>query len=203
MPEELKCETCGAPLKIENQFIRSVTCQFCGSSYLVSGADGLDARGKGSKLADYPSLLNVGQKGTIRGRRFSVLGRVRYAYPEGFWEEWQIAWEDGEAPSWLEEDEGYWTMYKRERVRSQIPSHAEVRVGAIIKVNKHDVFVTEKRSGKMVGHEGQFSSVLPITGDFGYITGTANGQPVSVTYWQDEIEVEIGEDLEPNEIKVD
>lgn len=203
MPEQLNCQTCGAPLKIENQFIRSVTCQFCGSAYLVSGEEGLDARGKGAKLADYPSRVNVGQTGTIRGNRFTVLGRVRYSYPEGFWEEWQIAWDNGDPPSWLEEDEGYWTMYKRERVRSQIPSHDEVSVGSTIKVNKHDVFVTEKRKGKMVGHEGQFSSVLPITGDFGYISGTADGQPVSVTYWQDEIEVEVGEDLEPNEIKID
>jgi uncharacterized protein DUF4178 len=203
MPKELNCPTCGAPLKIENQFIRSVTCQFCGSTYLISGEDGLDKQGQGAKLGDYPSRVNVGQTGAIRGRRFSVLGRVRYAYPEGFWEEWQIAWDDGEAPTWLEEDEGYWTMYKRERVRSQIPSHEQVRIGSTIQVNKHNVFVTEKRSGKMVGQEGQFSSVMPITGDFGYISGTADGQPVSVTYWEDEIEVEIGEDLEANEIKLD
>jgi hypothetical protein len=203
MPAQLDCNTCGAPLKVENQFIRSVTCQFCGASYLVSGEEGLDARGQGAKLGDYPSRLNVGQTGTIRGKGFSVLGRVRYAYAEGFWEEWQIEWKDGDPPTWLEEDEGYWTMYKRERVRSQIPAHDKVSVGSTIKVNNHNVFVTEKRSGKMVGQEGQFASVMPITGNFGYISGTADGQPVSVTYWQDEIEVEIGEDLEPNEIKID
>lgn len=199
---QLECETCGAPLNIENQFIRSVTCQYCGASYLISGEQGLESRGQAVKLADYPSRLSVGQMGEIRGRRFSVLGRVRYAYPEGFWEEWQIAWDDDQPPAWLEEDEGYWTLYKRERVRSQIPAHEEVRVGSTINVNNMSVFVTEKRSGKMVGQEGQFSAVMPITGDFGYVTGTADGKPVSVTYWQDEIEVETGEDLEPNEIRL-
>lgn len=203
MPEQLTCQTCGAPIKIENQFIRSVTCQYCGSSYLVTGEEGLDPRGQGAKLADYPSRVKVGQTGTIRGKRFSVLGRVRYAYPEGFWEEWQIAWENGDPPTWLEEDEGYWTMYTKERVRSQIPPHEHVKVGTTINVNNHNMFVTEKRSGKMVGHEGQFASVLPITGKFGYATGTADGHPLSVTYWEDEIEVEIGEDLEPDEIKID
>ena len=175
MAQELVCQTCGAPINIDNQFVRSVSCQFCGASYLISGGDGLEARGQGVKLADYPSRLNVGQSGVIRGRNFSVLGRVRYAYPEGFWEEWQIAWEDGQPPAWLEEDEGYWTLYKRERVRSQIPSHDEVRVGATMQVNNMTVFVTEKRHGKMVGQEGQFSAVMPISGDFGYATGTADG----------------------------
>ncbi|GAB5490973.1 MAG: hypothetical protein Phog2KO_11880 [Phototrophicaceae bacterium] len=202
MAQELACQTCSAPINIDNQFIRSVNCQFCGASYLISGDDGLEARGQGVKLADYPSRLTVGQTGVIRGRSFSVLGRVRYAYPEGFWEEWQIAWEDGQPPAWLEEDEGYWTLYKRERVRSQIPSHDSVRVGGTMQVNNMTVFVTEKRTGKMVGQEGQFSAVMPIAGDFGYATGTADGKPVSVTYWEDEIEVETGDDLEPHEIKL-
>lgn len=202
MAQQLECQTCGAAVQVENQFIRSVTCQFCGASYLVSGEDGLSARGKGIKLADYPSRLQVGQGGVIRGRKFTVLGRVRYAYPEGFWEEWQINWDDGQPPAWLEEDEGYWTLYKRERVRSQIPSHDAVSVGGSINVNNMNVFVTEKRSGKMVGQEGQFSAVMPISGEFGYVTGTADGKPVSVTYWKDEIEVETGDDLEPHEIKL-
>ena len=203
MAQQLDCETCGAPINIENQFIRSVTCQFCGAAYLVSGEDGLNKRGDASKLADYPSRLAVGQTGEIRGRKFSVLGRVRYAYDEGFWEEWQIAWDDGQAPSWLEEDEGYWTLYKRERIRGALEQYDNVRVGSNIKVNNHTMFVTEKRQAKMVGSEGQFSSVVPVTGEFGYVSGSANNQAASITYWPDEIEIELGDDLEHNEIKLD
>lgn len=202
MAQQLECQTCGAPINIENQFVRSVSCQFCGASYLISGEEGLQARGKGIKLADYPSRLDVGQSGSIRGRKFSVLGRVRYAYDEGFWEEWQISWDDGQPPAWLEEDEGYWTLYKRERVRGAIPPHSDVRVGGTIKVNNMTVFITEKRSAKMVGQEGQFSAVMPVSGKFGYATGTADSKPVSVTYWENEIEVETGDDLEPHEIKL-
>lgn len=202
MAQQLECQTCSAPIKIENQFVRSISCPFCGASYLMSGEDGLTARGKGIKLADYPSRLSVGQSGVIRGKRFSVLGRVRYAYDEGFWEEWQIAWDDDTPPAWLEEDEGYWTLYKRERVRGAIPAHKDIKVGATIQVNNMKVFITEKRGGKMVGQEGQFSAVMPIEGKFGYATGTADGKPVSVTFWDNEIEVETGDDLEPHEIKL-
>ncbi|MGJ3240716.1 MAG: DUF4178 domain-containing protein [Anaerolineae bacterium] len=202
MAQQLDCQSCGAPLTIENQFIRAVSCQYCGASYLISGEEGLKPRGKGAKLADYPSRLSVGQTGIIRGRRFTVLGRVRYAYDEGFWEEWQISWNDDQPPAWLEEDEGYWTLYKRERVRGAIPPHSEINVGSTVKINNLDVFITEKRSGRMIGQEGQFSSVMPIEGKFGYATGTADSKPVSVTFWEDEIEVETGDDLEPEDIKL-
>lgn len=200
--KQLDCQTCGAPLQIENQFIRAVTCQFCGASYMVSGSDNLETKGTSAKLADYPSRLDIGQTGVIQGRGFQVLGRIRYTYDEGFWEEWQISWNDEQAPSWLEEDEGYWTLYKRERVRSAIPAPEQIRVGSTIDVNGSDMFVTEKRTARMLGSEGQFSMTLPLAGDFTYIEGTANGQAASVTFWQNEIEVEFGTDLEPHEIKI-
>src|SRR5690606_22535042 len=148
-------------------FIRSVTCKFCGSMYLVSGSDTLDAVGKMASLADYPSRLGVGSRGQIRGRGFTVIGRVRYAYAEGFWEEWQITWDDGAPPDWLEEDEGYWTLYARERVRGAVPPYDQVRVGQSVTINGRSVFISERRTARVAGSEGQFSSVLPLTGTFG------------------------------------
>lgn len=198
---DMACTSCGAPLKIENQFVRSVTCQFCGAAYVVSGSDGLDAVGKTASLADYPSRLSVGQQGVIQGRSFTILGRVRYTYDEGFWDEWQIEWHDGAPPDWLEEDEGYWTLYKRERVRGQVPPMEQISVGKSYSINNKQVFITEKRYGQMMGSEGQFSSVLPISGKFGYASGNANNQLVSVNYWSDEIELSVGTDLEPHEIQ--
>lgn len=199
--KEMNCTTCGAGLKIENQFVRSVTCQFCGASYMVSGKDGLNEAGKTTSLADYPSRLSIGTQGVLKGRGFTVLGRVRYAYDEGFWDEWQIAWHDDSPPDWLEEDEGYWTLYRRERVRGAVPPMEQIQVGKSYTINNKDVFITEKRTARMLGSEGQFSSVLPLSGNFGYATGTSNGQALSVNYWSDEIEISIGEDIEPHEIQ--
>lgn len=194
--QSMNCTSCGAPLNIENQFIRAVTCQYCGSSYMVRGSEGLDPTGKSATLADYPSRLNVGMMGKIKGRGFTVLGRIRYRYDAGFWEEWQIAWDDNAPPDWLEEDEGLWTLYRRERIKSAIPPYNEVRVGSTIQVNNKPVFVTEKRTAQVAGSEGQFSSVFPITGTFGYVTGAADGHSASINYWEDELELSIGEELD-------
>lgn len=196
----MTCTSCGAPLEVENQFIRTVTCRFCGANYLVKGDEGLDPTGKSATLANYPSRVSVGAKGAIRGRGFTVLGRIRYAYDEGFWEEWQIAWDDGAPPDWLEEDEGYWTLYRRERVRGAIPPYDQVRVGATIQVNNYQVFVTEKRTAQVAGSEGQFASVFPLSGTFGYFQGGANNTGVSINYWDDEIELSIGDELEHHEL---
>lgn len=200
--QQLQCANCGAPIEIENQFIRSVTCRYCNSSYLVRGSEGLDPAGKAASLADYPSRLSVGMRGKVRGRGFRVLGRVRYSYEDGFWEEWQVNWDDGAPPDWLEEDEGYWTWYRRERVKDEIPPFDQVRVGSKVMINGKSVFITEKRTGRMMGSEGQFSSVLPLRGSFGYIQGAADGKSASVNYWDDEIELSIGEELEPHEFSI-
>ena len=200
--QTLNCPNCGAGLVIENQFIRTVSCRFCGSTFLVRGSDGLDPTGKSASLADYPSRFQVGMSGNIRGRGFQVLGRVRYAYDAGYWEEWQIAWNDDAPPDWLEEDEGLWTVYHRERVKSAIPPYEQIRVGSNVSVNGKNVFVTEKRTAKVAGSEGQFASVMPMSGTFGYFQGSANNQSVSVNYWTDEIELSVGDDLETSDLKI-
>src|SRR5574341_482751 len=146
----LNCSSCGAALEIENQFVRSVTCGFCGSTYLVSGSDSLDPTGKTASLADYPSRFQVGMRGKLRERGFQIMGRVRYSYASGFWEEWQIIWDDGSPPDWVEEDEGFWVLYKRQRVKSAIPPFEQVSVGSTVQVNQYQVFVTEKRQAQMV-----------------------------------------------------
>jgi DNA-directed RNA polymerase subunit RPC12/RpoP len=197
---QMNCSSCGAPLEIENQFVRSVTCKFCGSTYIVSGSETLNPAGKTVSLADYPSRLKVGMQGQIRGRRFHVLGRARYAYDDGFWEEWQITWDDGAPPDWLEEDEGYWTVYRRERVKGDIPPFEQIRVGSTVMINNKRVFVSEKRTGRLVGSDGQFAAVLPLKGSFGYFQGAADNQTVSVNYWDDEIEISVGDELEHHEL---
>jgi hypothetical protein len=87
-------------------------------------------------------------------------------------------------------------------VRSAIPSYDQVQVGATIDVNGMKTFITEKRQAQVAGSEGQFSSVFPIQGMFGYVTGAANNQSASINYWEDEIELSLGEEVEYHELQV-
>jgi hypothetical protein len=62
------------------------------------------------------------------------------------------------------------------------------------------VFITEKRRARVGGSEGQFSSVFPLKGTFGYLQGGADNASVGINYWDDEIELSIGDDLEHHEL---
>jgi hypothetical protein len=200
MMNQLQCENCGGALEVANQFVRSVTCRFCGSAYIVSGDSTLSANGQGTSLANYPSRVSVGSRGKMKGRGFQVLGRIRYTYDEGFWDEWQIMWDDDAPPSWLEEDEGYWTLFDKMRLRETITSYDSIRVGASVTINGMQVFITERRTSRVMGSEGQFSAVMPIQGQFGYATGNAGEQIVSVNFWEDEIEVSRGQEVALTEL---
>lgn len=195
MTTKLQCQSCGAPLEITNQFVRSVTCRFCGSAYIVTGDSSLSANGQGVSLANYPSRLSVGTTGKIKGRKFHVLGRIRYTYDEGFWDEWQVAWDDDAPPSWLEEDEGYWTLFDKMRQKGGIAAYHDIRVGESLSINDMQVFITERRQARVMGSEGQFSAVMPIQGKFGYATGNAGDNIISINFWENEIEVSSGQEV--------
>ncbi|MEJ2577872.1 MAG: DUF4178 domain-containing protein [Kineosporiaceae bacterium] len=197
---QVSCTSCGGALQIENQFIRVVVCPYCATNYLVSGGDTLAPGRTGASLVDAPSRLQIGARGALRGRGLTVLGRARYRYDGGFWDEWQVGWDDGAPPDWLEEDEGYWTLYRRERLRGPVPPPDTVQVGSTVQANTHPVFVTEKRRGHLEGTEGQFASTLPLRGEFVYIQGGAAGRTVCLTYWQDEIELSVGDDLDHTDL---
>lgn len=197
---DLRCTSCGGSLQVANRFIRVVVCPYCSSNYLVSGSDTLDPSGASASLADQPSRLAVGARGTLRGREFTVLGRARYRYDAGFWDEWQVGWTDGAPPDWLEEDEGYWTLFRRERLRGAVPPPDAVQVGASVPVNSSTLFVTEKRRGRLAGTEGQFASTLPLREEFVYVQGGADGRAMCLTYWADEIELSVGEDVGHDEL---
>ena len=67
--------------------------------------------GKESILAPPMSNLAVGSMGRIRGRKTSVVGRVRFEHERGMWDEWYLV--DGKgAPVWLIEEEGTFTLEK-------------------------------------------------------------------------------------------
>jgi hypothetical protein len=105
MTQQKNCPTCGAPLDIENRFVKLATCDFCSSTLLVHDK-GLDPTGRTSKLVELPSILYIDATGTLWDKPFKVLGRLRYQAEGSYWDEWFLTFEGGDQPGWLVEDEG-------------------------------------------------------------------------------------------------
>lgn len=199
--KKISCPACGAPLTIEHRFVKMVTCDFCGQVSLVRDT-GLDPTGRTAKLADIPSKLFVDARGALDGRRFRVMGRLRYQYESGMWDEWFLTFED-DKPGWLVEDEGDYQFYAKQTLTTPAPPFVSVRVGSVIPIAGRQVFITEKGQAQIIGGEGQLAfSIIPGE-QVNYLDGNSEGALISVEYTNSEIEFSIGYPINHDDLQVD
>ena len=197
--QEYKCPACGAPLTIENRFSKTVVCKYCGQTSFITPA-GLDPAGQKAELADFPSIFAIGKRGTLAGRPFVTLGRLRYAYEDGFWDEWFLSCDEGRTFVWLQEDEGDFTAFEKTSITSAIPGFDEIKVGSIVAVNTLSVFVTEKNRAKISGGEGEINFRFSPGEAVNYVDGNAAGQLVSIEFTPDEINLSTGAPIDVDQI---
>ncbi len=201
MPRQIACPSCGAPLQIESAFTTLLVCNYCGASLTVLDT-GVDLTGKTAKLAEYPSRLSVSAQGRIKGRAFRVLGRVRYQYADGFWDEWFLQL-DNQQVGWVEEDEGDLTLVFKSKLTSPIPPFNQVRVGSFLPLGTDRLFVSEKGQAKVLGAEGQVSMVAAPGRAIQYIDGNAANKAIRLVIDENEIVLHTGQPLEFNDLTVD
>jgi len=172
-----------------------VVCSYCGqTSYINAGT--INPTGEKILLADYGSVLSVGKRGKLKGKSFQVLGRLRFNYGDGFWDEWLI-WFDGEEYThyWLQEDEGEFVLFSKKPLSDAAPVFEQVKVGASIHCNRLNIFITEKNKARINGGEGELPFQLTPGSQANYIDGIADGKPVSLEYMPSEVEFNLGESL--------
>ncbi|MFC1743683.1 DUF4178 domain-containing protein [Candidatus Riflebacteria bacterium] len=198
---EVNCTACGASFTLANRFVKLVICEYCGTTSSV-GADGLDPKGKTSKLPDFPSLFFLGAKGTVMSKRFLAQGRLRFDYNSGFWDEWYLVFEDGDA-GWMHEDEGEYTLFIKEEPKGNIPAFENITVGMKYDINRYDVFIVEKRTCVIVGGEGQLEKLTMPGETIPFVDGNCKGKIISIEYLQDGPEICFGGIVLPKAIKIE
>lgn len=103
MSLNLPCPGCGSELAPKNPGVVQVVCEHCGNAVWWDG-QAIRNLGRQSILPEGFSRLYRGATGRLAQSRFRVAGRIRYAFPSGFWDEWYLAMEDG-TWAWLTEDD--------------------------------------------------------------------------------------------------
>jgi hypothetical protein len=202
MAKKMSCPSCGAPLNITNRFVKMVACDFCAQTLLLTDS-GLDPTGKTAKLADLGSPLYIDATGTLRGQKFQVLGRLRYQYDSGIWDEWFLTFDGINKPGWLVEDEGEHTFYHKETLTSAVPPFDKVAVGQVYAISGREVFVTQKGTAKILGGEGQLAFTITPGETVRYLDGNSGAEQISIEYTKDEIEFLVGWAVGPDDLKVD
>lgn len=194
-----QCPSCGAPVEIKNRFSKVLVCGYCGTHLRVTG-DGFDAAGKHPKLAEFPSIFQVGAKGTIIGKPFTAMGRMRYNYPGGHFDEWFLEYDGGTA--WFTEDEGTYSLYTEVEDAVEFPDITGVRAGQNVMVGDKKIMVKEKGIAEVAGAEGELSFYVEPGTKITYMDGVSDGKKVSIEATEDEIEMFIGRPLLKRDISV-
>lgn len=195
----MQCTSCGAPLEVKNRFTKVLVCSYCGT-HLAVGDSGLTIAGTHAKLADFPSIFSVGSRGTILGKPFTALGRMRYQYSGGHFDEWFLEYDGGQA--WFTEDDGTFSIYFESEEAVEYPDITAVRPGQNVKLGTRTIMVKEKGSATVQGAEGELSYYVEPGTKVTYMDGIADGKKISIEATDEEIELFIGRPLLSRDIVV-
>jgi len=155
-----------------------VACEYCGS-FLVLEHGNLKVAGKAKLLKAMPSHLTMEKAIRFQGRDFLAVGRARYAYEDGLWDEWQLVDSQGEK-SLLQEDEGeLWWWSQAETQPAAILS--AVRPGS----RWREILISEIGRAELVGAQGSLDRFRSPGEAFDYVDGHLGSQVVSFRSWPD------------------
>lgn len=151
------CPNCGSTIEFRAGTSASLVCKYC--KHVVVRTD-RDMRNLG-KVADVvfgDAGLAPGDRGTFRGRSFSVEGRLVLQHPAGgTWEEYYAVF-DGRNPAWISEAQGFWQVVNAVQfVPPPAASiHPQMQLTLPVPGGQPSIFVVgEKNEGTFLSGEGE------------------------------------------------
>lgn len=138
-----------------------VVCEYC-STAIYWDEERIAAAGKQSVLPEGTSRLYRGATGSYHQRRFVVVGRVRYSFGRGFWDEWYLEMSDG-AMQWLTEDNHELAVQRRVSFDQAMPA-SSCRPGSWLTLRDTQFVVQEVGQAECLGVEGEVPKRI-VTGE--------------------------------------
>ena len=162
--KEINCPQCGYPLPIYFQYTKLLECPSCRSTIFLDD-EVARVRGDSSALTEEPSLIKLHQLFKFESHSYLPVGKIRYSYGRGFWEEWFLKRNDG-ASWWLSIDEGDFVLERE--VSLDLIGDFDVdnlKIGNFV----GDFMVTEIATGECKGFAGELPEPIEIGAKHGYI----------------------------------
>jgi len=108
MQPQANCPQCGAPTGTGQPGLPVVTCTHC-NALLSKAGDELAAVGDAGQVPFDVSPIQIGTRLTVGGSRGEIVGRERWAWDRGFWNEWLLQFPDG-STKWVAEEAGLYMV---------------------------------------------------------------------------------------------
>lgn len=160
---DINCPVCGAAVPARLRHSKLVVCDYCQTSLFLED-EAVKHAGVKSVLTQEPSILSLGKRFKYRNWSFEPIGKIRFDYGDGFWEEWWVALDSG-ANKWISIDEGDIAVEAPLEVKGHAPAFDALQVGQTIGIAGQKLTVTEKNRATCVGMAGELPEVI-FPGDF-------------------------------------
>lgn len=198
----MNCPSCGAEIAVEARHAHLVVCEYCASA-VVLDEKAARVSGKMAALAQTPGPLYVGGTGRLRGKNFRVLGRVRYGYAKGYWDEWYLVLED-ENTIWVSEDENNFTIEICQQDKTPPADYMSIQPGDTLTLGEKSFHVDEKDVAECEGGEGQLPFAV-LTGEKVPFLDLSSGSDFgTVEYEMDgDVRVFLGRRLDIGDVEMD
>ena len=108
----VNCPNCGAEVVFRSAALPAVVCGYCNSMLARSDA-GVAVVGVSAPLPFDVSPIQLGVRGRFESRGFDVIGRIRWAWTDGSWNEWMLLFDDG-TTGWLGDAMGQFMLLREQ-----------------------------------------------------------------------------------------
>ncbi len=155
---EVNCPTCGAGVPTRGDGLPYATCAYCRTLLMRHGLT-LEAVGTVAELPGDVSPIQIGTRFTAETRALTAVGRVRWGWSGGSWNEWLLIAADG-SHHWLGEAMGLYMLTAEYPDALEIPAirnFAEgnpMAVDATVKVGGQWFHVADIKEASCLGSEG-------------------------------------------------
>ncbi|HIP41429.1 MAG TPA: DUF4178 domain-containing protein [Campylobacterales bacterium] len=154
--KSINCPQCGDTLPLYFKWSKLVQCPSCKSSIFLEDKSVI-LLGDSSALSPEPSLINIQEPFIFEKKSYLPLGKIRYSYGRGFWEEWFLK---GEANQefWLSIDEGDFALEQEAKITMPFHNIHKLTLGK----SYGTYVVTEIGEGECVGFTGELPENISV-----------------------------------------
>lgn len=197
----MNCPSCGAELEVDDRFAHLVVCESCDSSVILD-ARALRVAGKMATLAPPRGVFYLGATGSLGKREFRVLGRVRYGYGSGYWDEWFLSLDDGTV-SWISEDEDEMVLESCTQHPSPPFAYDHLAPGERIVLGGQPFTVTERDVATCEGGAGQLPFMVVPGEQVPFADLTGQDLAGTIEFDDDGVKVFVGKVISPEAVRLD
>lgn len=161
------CPSCGNKITQISRSPQVIVCPACNTTNLLQNGK-LEDVGKSAILTDTPSIFQISRTFRHKDWQFTPVGRVRYDYGDGWWDEWFVRSDNGKE-TWVSVDEGEIALESLVQEGLNVPPFDKLSIGGVLMINRIRMTIIEKNTCTMIGAQGELPFKVVPNETYGYI----------------------------------